>query len=293
MEHRIVVAIGGSTSSEGAVRWATRRARTIDAEIDITTVLPLRGALLRAGDVPEPPAPQPVLEALRDLRAALPAAHITTSIRHGDPVDELALDASRSDLIAIGLDSGARGILHHHLVARLARRVGRPVVAVPSSWTHSDQRVVVGIDGESDSAALQFGIAEATALGGSLQLVHAWSVPTGMDLVVSGRRAPPTSHYEYHHELLDRAVEYAREQAPQLSVTGMLQQAPVGELLESMAEGAHVVAVGCPEGGHAPWLRADSEWRELQTRTSAPIALCAATRASGSVAPVTSAPRAA
>lgn len=93
---------------------------------------------------------------------------------------------------------------------------------------------------------------------------------------LSGRAAPATSYFEFHQELLDRAVEYARSRAPHLSVTGMLQQASLGELLESMAAGAHLLAVGCPVGGRAPWLRSDSEWRELQTRTSAPVALCAA-----------------
>src|SRR4029453_10812845 len=81
-----------------------------------------------------------------------------------------------------------------------------------TSATERRTAVVAGVDGsQAWMAAGEIAAAEADRLGAPLELVHAWQVPAEWDSAYSDYPTDVRMLEEIHRDLLDEAVEFARE----------------------------------------------------------------------------------
>ncbi|MBO2452701.1 universal stress protein [Actinomadura barringtoniae] len=116
-------------------------------------------------------------EAVRQVRAEVPDALVTSELDHGDPAT-LLLDRGRAARLLVVGARGAgvfRALTVGPIGPKLAAHAACPV-AVVRGTTAGHERIVVGTDGSSGAqAAVEFGFAEAAARGARLRVLQAFA----------------------------------------------------------------------------------------------------------------------
>lgn len=186
----IVVGVDGSAGASRAIRWAATEAAATSSRL----------RLVNAWDVPDvfsPGMPGPYIqadeiaqgahrileraehEARRDL-AGRPVPIDTLAVR-ARPADGLLGACDHADLLVVGTRGrgGFASLLLGSVAHTCAHRTPIPLVVVghevpgPGSGP-----IVVGADGsDGGRAAVGWAVAEASRLGCSLRVVHAWDLP--------------------------------------------------------------------------------------------------------------------
>ena len=274
--HRITVAVGydGSEAAQEAVRWAAEYAaagnyllRVVHAWVwpMFTKKLgPVRGvegsglrhsaeAILAEGvDVA-----RTALAAARTAAQAPDAGNKTEAgsdvegvMETGLPATVLRDAAHDARLLVVG-SRGLGGVLGHvagSVCLDLAGSSPCPLMVIRRGRGPGQAvaPVVVGVDGTSRSSAALAGAARlAGILGATLQVVH-------IDQTRGRAREGHGRHARHGQELLDHALEEARNLAPDLSISGVLREghAASKELLAAAAD-AEVLVIGTHnrEGG--------------------------------------------
>jgi nucleotide-binding universal stress UspA family protein len=118
--------------------------------------------------------------------------------------------------------------------------VGHDQVAIgPPASQH---RVVVGIDGSSESArALDWAITQARQSGAILDIVTAWMFPMAIGYAFT------TTVDEVRKralDLLDEAISHVADVAPDVVVRGETKEQPAGPALVAASKGADLLIVG-------------------------------------------------
>jgi nucleotide-binding universal stress UspA family protein len=120
-------------------------------------------------------------------------------------------------------------------------------------------RIVVGIDGSPTSdQALGWATREAQRRGATLQVVHAYLVPTAVEvgtvpIVVSADEEQAIE--SRHRALLDAAMAEVHACDPLLSVEPVLVDGPAAAAVLEAADGADLVVVGSRgSGSFSAWM---------------------------------------
>ncbi|HZK59644.1 MAG TPA: universal stress protein [Cryobacterium sp.] len=247
MVERVIVAVDGGPASAAAVRWALERARSVQLTLELTTVVELGWSPL-AGQEDEfrPLYERALAEAGRQVEQDAPSLKKTSVVRRGVPVDELVRASVDADLLVIGTNKTGflTGAVYGTLPLRLAAHAQCPVVVIPANWEHGDGHVIAGVEDDATSEiALDFAAREATRLGRTLDVMHAWTIPAtiGADF---GSAIPFDALNEAHVEILAKAAARIRAAHPGLEVTEWVEQGPAAPLLVEASKGAEMLVVG-------------------------------------------------
>jgi nucleotide-binding universal stress UspA family protein len=160
-------------------------------------------------------------------------------------------DAARDARLLVVSSRGLGGVLGHvagSVCLDLAGSSPCPLMVIRRGRSPGQAAapVVVGVDGTSRSSAALAGAARlAGLLGATLQIIH-------IDQTRGRTREGHGRHARHGQELLDQALEEARNLAPELSISGVLREghAASKELLAAAAD-AEVLVIGTHnrEGG--------------------------------------------
>lgn len=103
-------------------------------------------------------------------------------------------------------------------------------------------RIVVGIDGSSDSArALEWAVIEAQQSGALLDIVTAWMFPMAIGYAFT---ATVGEVRDEARSLVDDAISHVAEVAPDVVVHGEAIEQPPGPALVTASKGADLLVVG-------------------------------------------------
>ncbi|MEU4262750.1 universal stress protein [Streptomyces argenteolus] len=200
MTAQVGVGVDGSPESLAAAAWAAREA--------VLREVPLRVVCVEESptspEIPlsfERPLPRRARALLRDAAERARAEHrglpVTAEEREGRAADELTEVANESDLMVLGSRGlgGALGFLTGSVSLGVVGRAVRPVVLVRGragqerdASARDSGEVTVGVDVHDPCAPLlEFAFAEAARRGGTLRVLHAWTLPAPWEASLTDR----------------------------------------------------------------------------------------------------------
>ncbi len=274
--NRLVVAIDGSNLASRALTWACELAARTGAEIVAVHALAHRFA----GVTPE--RSQELLEERRALvngdwiRPALESGvSIRTEIVHGDPRSIVleSAEAEHADLTVFGRTGGDGGPGFLHLgsvVEYAAHHTRRPLAVIPADGWGSVRRIVLGVDGSTESLQAVSWCADLAAAGDLTVLAVAVKEPF--------LEWTPSSSPDNWRRDVEREID--QWTAP-LSAAGAAVEHiahrdlhPADGLLDVVAtRQADLLVVGTRGAGGFTGLRAGGVAMKVLHRASVPLAL--------------------
>jgi len=106
----------------------------------------------------------------------------------------------------------------------------------------SQHRIVVGIDGSSESAgALDWAVTQARQTGALLHIVSAWMFPMAIGYAFT---TTVNEVRDKARTLVDEAISHVAEVAPDVVVRGEAIEQPPGPALVTASKGAELLVVG-------------------------------------------------
>ncbi|MCU1407910.1 MAG: hypothetical protein JWQ43_4213 [Glaciihabitans sp.] len=186
----VVVAIDGSRTGDAALDWVIDRSGRSDIAVEIVVVQEPVGSSEDGIDASSALEIGSLYEGVMNAAAArfreqAPRTSLRTVLRVGRPRIELVQAASHADLMVIGSQhrGAVAGAFAGTLPLRVAATAPCPTVVVPVRWSAAGETaggpVIVGLDvRKAHPAVLRFAEGEARRDGRTLNVVHAWSVPT-------------------------------------------------------------------------------------------------------------------
>jgi nucleotide-binding universal stress UspA family protein len=182
--------------------------------------------------------------------------------------------AETASLVVLGrkyLQGLSRALLGATSLAVAARSVC-PVVIVPSSWTpRQTSRIVVGVDGSTDSLeAMRFAFQQASMSGGRIVALHAWPA-VEYDVYVS-RLGDAIEDWEEKAELsLAEALAGWAEEFPEVPVSRVIDRRNPVESLVELSREADLVVVGTHGHGRPARMAVGSVTRHVMTDAACPV----------------------
>lgn len=248
MSAEVVVGVGGTGSSENAVRWGAEQAAVAEAELVLLHAVGHRhAARAHARDDAAQAAAQQML-AREEARARheWPDLKVRTETSTDTAARCLTARSSTAQLLVLGTHrlGPAQRVFSGSAAYQVVAGAHCPVAVVPPLHRLPEGVVVVGVDGSAESAeALQVAAREAVRTGSVLEVVHAWQDPRPLWDV----RVPPdlgSSAQPAEQHLLESATAGLEEQHPGLEVRRRLvREQPAAALLEAAAA-ARLLVVG-------------------------------------------------
>ena len=260
------LATDGSSASDGALRYAVEQARARRAGLRILHVMPMA--------VPMPPL-RPVEPA--DLEPYARKVLSARSTRHArDLAPGLAVSTSWLTAAASAASSTARPtpswswsvarpatvsgrLLTGATTAGVASNATCPVVVVPGALAAAEQRrgrrhgrgrASAGRDDASHLMAAAY--AQASSLGASITVVHAWELPDPYIDSLEGKCPFNDDWQALGEQLLSEALGTWRDQHPHLPVETRVVHGHAASVLVSEAKAADLVVVRRAHE-HRPW----------------------------------------
>lgn len=289
MPHDIVVGVDGSPASLAAAHWAAREAQRRGAGLGLVHAWhrhPRPAASVPLDHTEHGWAEEILQEAVRSIRAAHPALHVTERLVCDSAVSALVAAAADSDMLVLGslglgpLSGFMTGSVSRRVVARCTRpvvlvRAGRgatedhlPAVdgVAPDEIAATPYReVVLGLDTDRPcDEAIAFAFEAARCRGTGLRVVHAFRVPvrpaSDASLVtappaspgpVPAPRAPVTAQARADAErAVTAALRAWRERYPSVPVTESVTEERAAVAVVPAAHGAGLLVVGRRATGH-------------------------------------------
>jgi nucleotide-binding universal stress UspA family protein len=248
MSKHITVGFDGSPEASEALRWGTQEAKARDCGLEIVMCyhLPLASDI-NAGWVPleaygqaEQAAHAELEQAREGVKAEHPELALSIELRAGTP-GSLLVEQSGADqeMIVLGASSH-RGVAAFWLGSTprsVVRHAHCPVVVVRGvSGRGGPDRVVVGIDGsETSRRATLWAAAEADLHGVNLHIVHAWEYPYALATTRESQGRDLTRVAAAN--VLDEALELAREASGSRVTGGLVEDGPASGLLGTLRDG--------------------------------------------------------
>lgn len=270
MEH-IVLAYDASAAAESALQWVERRTDGKDAVVDLLLVNnPMWADKTQA---------QSQLHAARDrLRHNSPRSTVHAIERDGRKVPHLMRGALEADLLVMGVTrpgSDARS-RNGWLPLRVATGVTCPTCLVPEGWARGAgrPRVVVGVDDDNTSdTAVAYAADEATRLGTTLHLVHAWKMMPGPISRREDGLIGTSEIEEAHRRLLDVIAARVRTGWPTVPLElTMVHDNPVSALTVASAH-ACLAVIGSHRRGVLATRFFGSLARDMTRALRAPLCI--------------------
>jgi nucleotide-binding universal stress UspA family protein len=240
---RVIAGWDGTPESQAAVEWAAEHC----GASPLTLVHAIGGKstgseyLQATGD--RSAERTRLMDVAERLRATHPDLRVETETVHGSAIEALEERLAADTLIVVG-GPDHRRTTRWTLGSRLAgRRGGGPVAVIPDLPTIERRTAVVaGVDGSQASlAAVEVAAAEAARLDAPLEVVHAWHVPAQWDNALLEYRSDVDTLEEIHRDLLDDALESARESGAR--PTGRLERGTPSEVLRRIGRASVLLVV--------------------------------------------------
>ncbi|MCB0894049.1 MAG: universal stress protein [Nocardioides sp.] len=262
LERPVVVGVDGTEANLAALLFAADVASRRQVPLRLAHVVPDRVVISPLVPVTPLDLTDTGSDVLRvaecEVRAAAPDVTVEARLRHGSRATQLLRSAADAGLLVVGRDD--RPVLERMMrgdtAASVASRAGIPVVEVPADWQPGSAEqppygvVVVGLKSPAYADAVLAGaFAAADERGASLEVVHAWKLPSGYDEATGAD--PALSDWE--REALDEVETLLRNWRtayPDVAVvTRVVHQHPAEALVEASARADLLVVVRRVHGG--------------------------------------------
>lgn len=277
----VVLATDGTSASDGALRYAVEQARTRGAELRILHVMPMAMPVpplrpVEPADL-EPYARNVLSRSAKHARDLAPGLAVSTMIAHGSRVRGIVNGSADAQLVVVGRETshGLGRLLTGATTAGVASNARCPVVVVPGDWrprsnAEGGGTVVVGIRRPDDASHLMHAAyAQATSLGATITVVHAWELP---DPYIDSIEAK--SHNDdwrdLGEQLLGEALGTWRDQYPHVSIETRVVHGHAASVLVSEAKAADLIVVRRAHE-HRPFDHLGATVRALLLASPAPV----------------------
>ncbi len=202
---RIVAATDFSRASQRALQRAARLAAAHGASLQLVTVLPddwlgqLR-AWFAGAEVPA--STDMIRDRLREsadsLQQAATLREVQTAVLEGDPRDEIAAFARRTQAELVVVGAHGRSLVGETVLGSTAlallERCDAPILIVRNETANDYAQVLAGVSlGEASARALRF--AAELCPGAELTLVHAYEDPFAAELFIGQANPEAEAHY--------------------------------------------------------------------------------------------------
>ena len=205
-----------------------------------------------------------------------PEVELSAKLVQARPKSALLRTAENARLVVLGrrhLEGLGRALVGSTAVA-VAARAACPVVIVPNSWQPGDApRVVVGVDGtEHSGEAVAYAFAQASARGGQLVAVHAWTADDYYSAEPDMEGAIAAWHRNADLALAESMAGW-QELFPDVTVQRVVDhRRPLESLLE-YAHTADLLVVGTRARGRPSRYSLGSVTRHLMSEAACPVAV--------------------
>ncbi|WP_240642477.1 universal stress protein [Microbacterium sulfonylureivorans] len=282
---RIVLGYDGSPAAVSALSWTAARAARGTTRVDVVLV---------ASPFTRDRAPglERLGEAEAFLRDRLPGLEVELHRLDGSVTESIAEAAEDADMVVIGIHPGhpIRAAAAGWTPLRLSTRANAPVCMVPAGWTEGGDPVTVGVaDDSSSNSAIDFGVAEATATGVSLRLVHSWLMPSPTFDYGTAITVDPAAVIEDHRRTLSAAVERVLRDAPSVPVESELIRDSRSAALLRFASRSSLLLIGTHRRGVLAGTLLGSVAQEVLWRADCPVCVVPPQRGEKSVSELTNA----
>ncbi len=230
---KILVGIDGTRRGDKALEWALKEADVDDSEITLLHVVDPRqiGSTAAGSDVFQGQI-DAMLQSKRDMaEEKRPGVSINAKIMTGGVVEILASTSKDYDAVVLGSHHG-RSVSETFTGAkplRIAITSAVPTVVVPVDWDPNggDKNALVGVapDDSSDSA-IELAIKVTNRRQEHLELMSVWGIPSFLSKpaeAMGGGLGPVGEEFQRR---LDGLVAYAKQQCPNLDVSGKTVEGP-------------------------------------------------------------------
>jgi nucleotide-binding universal stress UspA family protein len=264
---RVVVGVDGSPGSRAALVHAFTTAAQRGAELEVVSCYPVNlvwtgGSPLGVPDTEairadtESRAADLVDDVRRDLSTrgipGVDAVDVRLVVSEGHPVPELLKRSEHADLLVVG--SRGRGAIRSALMGSVALHCTTharcPVVVVhPTSAVTDPPRVVVGVDGSTESrAALVAALQEAARTGAEVEVVASYfPADSWTDATLVLVQSVEAIRADLQRRTEELVGDVLREQAANGGVSPLrtgIHEGPATEVLLQRARGAQLLVVG-------------------------------------------------
>jgi len=273
---RYVVGVDGSAAAEAAIQWAGKLATKTGAEI-----IAVHGFENPWAEVTPDDQARLIRERNEELdgpwvRSASDAgASIRTSVQVGDPRNVIMAAAASEDasLVVLGRTGrgGGPGFLHlGSVVEHVAHHTRAPLAVVPSTGSAAVNRIVVGVDGSTESLAAVEWCAEFAQMCGATVVAVAVSEPY-MEWTAS------TSPKNWRRDVEQKIARWVAPIAAAGVTVDLVAQRDLhpadGLLGVASARGGDVLVIGTRGVGGFSGLRIGGVAMKVLHRTSLPLVL--------------------
>ncbi len=177
-----------------------------------------------------------------------PGLRIEQEVMDGPTLGRLLEEIGEADALVIGGRRSDR--VWASLAGRVAERViagiAGPVVVVPERWQPTPApSVVVGVEAETATRALEFAMERVAQRGGDLVLVRAWEPPTNVSPIGRVYLARDAPRWEHEGQLeLDAAIRRVSRDLPDLRMRAELRQGRPAAVLQRSEEATALIVIG-------------------------------------------------
>jgi nucleotide-binding universal stress UspA family protein len=260
----VVVGIG-SEPADAALRWAVQECRTRQLPLHFVHAFGAPGAILTRQSHTELYEEADRLVGLAvDHARGLADGQVQVSCELDDelePVDSLVRASDGAALVV--LQHRRLGAMHRafsgSLVNGVASRAHSSVVSVSEAWRADQRRRPVSVaiqEPDGAIALLRAGAEAAAARGTGLEVLHAWWLNSGFDVVVVAVDDAYRKEREHDvREWLEALVDEYREENDDVPIIIHVRHAPPLEAIVDAAESSDLLIVGrrrhvLPQGSH-------------------------------------------
>ncbi|GGS26166.1 universal stress protein [Streptomyces aureoverticillatus] len=258
MELPVVIGVDGSAPSLRAVDWATDEAalhgvplRLVYASLweryegpALAQALGKPSEQVRADTI--------VTGAVERAERRNPDLKLSSEVLRADAVSALVREARNASMVVVASRgrSGVAELLLGSVSLAVAARAACPVVVLRDSrgqdpWTRAEQRIVLGVGDEPESAAVRFAFQEAADRHATLNAVRAWRCPARESSDPPLTADDPARDHERHAtDLVHKALRDAVAEHPSVRVRPRIVEGAARTALVEASAIADLMVVG-------------------------------------------------
>ncbi len=285
----IVVGVDGSLAADRALHWAAQEAQRRRRPLHVVHAQVVAATYAGAGVFSALSAPDVaqllagsrslLADAAATARAIAADVEVTSELAERSPAHALVEASARAQLMVMGArgHGGVASLLLGSVSTQVAMHARCPVVVVKDVEDPDRPRdgVVVGIDGSPhDEQAIGFAFDQASSLGTSLDVVHAWSFGHGPLTGAVAEALAAEYRVEPQRELLvSEALAGWREKYPDVHVHTSVVHGLAVPVLLKQCDGAELLVVSSRGRGGFTGLLLGSVSHVLLQRAGCPVAV--------------------
>ena len=208
-------------------------------------------------------------------QGVLPHVQVSTRYVRDKAVGFPAEESAAPGVVVIGTRGlgGIRSSLYGGVADKLAAAAQGPVVVVPSE-ANTDGPIVVGVDGDGSSAAVDWALTEARRLGAPVRIVRCWGYRETVPLVTAAALLPDSvSAVRAAQDEFGDLVARARAAAPDVEIEEAFTHGDPATVLVDESRHARLLVVGSRGRGRLAGLVLGSTSRRVLRDSRCPAAV--------------------